>query len=417
MIDPIAPRSPRLSVPAVEPTTAGVIDHPEVVDHTGFPEQLRPAPMSKPMSMEAGSSTVGVEEEFFLTDPETGAPVAKNVEVAGTAEQAGINLYPELIRCQIEANTRVHSSSSHLLTELCELRRTIASCAEKNGARLLAVAVPPTVSDDIPITATPRNRRIVENYGRPAHEQQVCGCHVHIGVPDRDAAIRASNFLRPWLPLFLALTANSALYHGAETGYRSWRRILWGRWPSAGPPPYFDSAADYDAMVAMMLSHGIILDRKMVYWDVRPSVRYPTVEIRISDIPATAQETALLATLIRATVLTARTAPVQKRPPAKIFDELLRLAYWKAARDGIAGELVDPTNGRKIPGRIWLAELIARIRPALEELGDYRFVAETVDAVLARGNGATRQLRTYHTHHDIQDVIAELSDATLQGCG
>jgi carboxylate-amine ligase len=370
--------------------------------------------MSGPVSRNAAVPTVGVEEEFLLTDPVTGAPVAKSMEVARTARDNGLDLPLELTRCQVEANTGIHSEPAQLLAELRDLRRTVASCAEKTGARLLAVAVPPTGTGMTSITDTPRYRRIAARLGMLAHEQQLCGCHVHIGVPDRGAALRASNFLRPLLPLFLALTANSAIYRGVDTGYASWRHIMWGRWPSAGPPPYFASTADYDAAVGMLLSTGAILDRKMVYWDVRPSVTYPTVEVRISDIPATVEETALLATLVRATVMTALVSPPQ--PVPRFADELLRVACWRAARDGITGELVDPANGRTIAGRDWLAELIAVVRPALEQVGEYRFAAETAAAVLARGNGAARQRRAFRAHHDLGDVLTELAEATLQGC-
>ena len=105
-----------------------------------------------------------------------------------------------------------------------------------------------------------------------AHEQGICGCHVHVAVPSREAAIRVSNRLRPWLPLLLALTANSAVYRNTDTGYASWRSVLWARWPSA-PPPHFDSADEYDGMVAMLQHAGAMLDDGMVYWDVR---RRPT---------------------------------------------------------------------------------------------------------------------------------------------
>ncbi len=158
---------------------------------------------------------------------------------------------------------------------------------------------------EFPITDTPRYREIAEKFGMIAHEQGICGCHVHVAVPNREAAIRVSNRLRPWLPLLLALTANSAVYRNTDTGYASWRSVLWQRWPSAGPPPHFDSADEYDAMVGMLLRAGAMLDDGMVYWDVRPSANFPTIEVRVADVPATVAETVLLATLIRASVMTA----------------------------------------------------------------------------------------------------------------
>ncbi|MFG1795887.1 glutamate--cysteine ligase [Nocardia sp. NPDC049149] len=366
--------------------------------------------------MDAASVTVGVEEEFILTDPETGAPVAKNVEVARTAAELGIDLQLELTRCQVETSTGVHSDSAELASELRLLRCGVAECAEKNGVQLLAAGIPPTVPDRFPVTDTPRYQRIAEAYGMLAHEQGLCGCHVHVAVPDRETAVLVGNFLRPWLPLFLALTANSAIYRGVDTGYASWRSILWRRWPSAGPPPHFGSLAEYQSMVAMMQSSGSILDKKMVYWDVRPSMSFPTVEIRVSDVPATIEETVLLATLVRAMVMTARTSLARNISPPSVGTEVLHAAYWKSARSGLDGDAVDPVRGRIVPVAELLTELVDYVGPALDELGDRRSVTDALAAVLARGNGAMRQLNAFRVRREAVDVVTELASATLEGC-
>lgn len=345
-------------------------------------------------------------------DPRSGVPVGRNADVARTAADFGMDLQLEIMRCQVETTTRVHTNTADLLRELRELRRGAAVCAEKNDALLLAAAVPPTIPDDLAITNSPRYSRISESFGRLAHEQGLCGCHVHVAVPDRAAALRVSNFLRPWLPLLLALTANSAIYRGGETGYASWRNILWRRWPSAGPPPHFDSVGDFETAVESMLSLGVILDRKMVYWDVRPSSTFPTVEVRVSDVPATVEETALLACLVRACAMTARTIEVVPL----VAEDTLRAAYWRAAHEGIDGTAIDPLDGHTMPVRDLLARLIEHIRPALEELGDLDFVTETVADVFARGNGARRQLNAFRARGELADVIDELAEATLFTC-
>ncbi|GAB2533594.1 glutamate--cysteine ligase 2 [Nocardia heshunensis] len=356
--------------------------------------------------------TVGVEEEFLLVDPLTGAPVGRNADVARTAADFGMDLQLEIMRCQVETSTRVHTNTGELLQELRELRRGAAASAEKNDALLLAAAVPPAIPDELSITSTPRYHRIAENFGRLAHEQGLCGCHVHVAVPDRAAALQVSNFLRPWLPLLLALTANSAIYRGGETGYASWRNILWRRWPSAGPPPHFDSVAAFDTAVESMLSLGVILDRKMVYWDVRPSITFPTVEVRVSDVPATVEETALLASLVRACAMTARTTDLVP----VIAEDVLRAAYWRAAHEGLDGAAIDPLDGRTVPVRELLDRLIEHIRPALEQLDDLGFVTEAVAALLLRGNGARRQLNAFRARGALGDVVGELATATLDGC-
>ncbi|MFC4127684.1 glutamate--cysteine ligase [Nocardia rhizosphaerae] len=360
--------------------------------------------------------TVGVEEEFLLTDPGTGAPAPENARVAAAARAAGIDLQLELTRCQVETRTGVHSRIDDLLAELRATRRRVAECAAAHDARLLAVAVPPTVPDGYPVTDTPRYQRIANTFGMLAHEQGLCGCHVHVAVPDRVRAVQVSNHVRPWLPVLLALTANSAVYRGSETGYASWRSILWRRWPSAGPPPYFASLADFDATVSMMFASGSILDKKMVYWDVRPSESFPTVEIRVSDIPATAAESALLAALIRGIVTMGLRSIARGEPAPSVSGEVLRAAYWNAAHTGLDGHLLHPIHGGVVPHCELLGDLLRRIEPALRDCGDDAFVTTAIAGLRERGNGARRQLRAIRTRHEVTDVVAELEHATLEGC-
>ncbi len=358
--------------------------------------------------------TIGVEEEFLLVDSDTGDPVGENRTVAEQAKASGVQLQLEFTTCQVETTSSIVSSSDELRAELFRLRRIAADAALTRGARLLAVALPPSVPQHFPVTDTPRYRRIGENFGMIAHEQGICGCHVHVAVPDREAAIQVSNWLRPSLPLLLALTANSAIYRSAETGYASWRSVLWARWPSAGPPPFFESVDDYDACVDMLMDTGAVLDDGMVYWDVRPSANFPTVEVRVADVPSTVAETVLLATLIRAAVMTALDELARGGSPPRVPAETLRAAYWKAARDGLTGSAIDLTDGRRCaPTGQLLAGFAEHLRPALEELGEYERVVDGLQRLASEGNGAMRQIRAWRRRRDVADVIAEAAAATL----
>lgn len=359
--------------------------------------------------------SVGVEEEFLLVDPLTGEPVPRNADVARYAGERGVDLQLELTTCQVETATDKADTSSQLREQITRLRRLAADASSAAGATLLAVGLPPTVPHRFPITDTPRYHQIAERFGMIAHEQGICGCHVHVEVPDRDAAIAVSNRLRPWLPLLLALTANSAIYRNADTGYASWRSVLWARWPSAGPPPHLESAAHYDAVVAMMLDAGAMLDDGMVYWDVRPSNKFPTLEVRVADVPATAAETVLLATLVRASVMTALAAHERGEPTPRVDDHALRAAYWKAAHDGLDGQVIDVfERGASAPTSRVLGQWLAVLQPALDELGDAEWVHSELGRILQEGNGAMRQRRVWQERGDIADVVAEAAAATLR---
>jgi carboxylate-amine ligase len=361
--------------------------------------------------------TFGVEEEFLLVDPRTGDPAPLNNAVAAEAERLGTTLQLELSSCQVETTSSVATTTAELGEELTRLRRTAAQAAEAAGVRLLALGLPPVTPHQFPVTDTDRYRRIGAQFGMVAHEQGICGCHVHVEVPDRAAAIHVSNWLRAWLPSLLALSANSAVYRNSESGYASWRSILWRRWPAAGPPPFFTSPEEYDRTVRMLVDAEVILDQKMIYWDVRPAQDFPTIEVRVADVPATVAETLLLATLIRAAVMTALDARdrgdtgggAARLPPAA-----LRAAYFQAARHGLAGNALDLVHHRgPVPAREQLGALVQLVRPALDALGEYDRVVDELDRVASQGNGAMRQLRAWRNRGEAMDVIDEAALATL----
>jgi carboxylate-amine ligase len=338
---------------------------------------------------------MGVEEEFLLVSA-SGRPLPRSKAVAAEAE--GVDVELELTRAQVELNSPVCQNSDELRRQLSWMRSKLAEAAAAKGARLLAIAAPPGGDAAQLVTQKPRYQEMAARYGQLAREQGVCGCHVHIGVADKEAAIRVSNHLRPWLPALLALTANSAVYLGADTGFSSWRSIMWSRWPCSGQPPYFESADHYDALVAMQVACGSIMDERMVYWDVRPSTHLPTVEVRVSDIPLTVDETVLLATLIRALVMTALD---DGGLGPKLEPEVLRAAYWLAARDGLTNDGLEVLRARTMPMTELLGLLQRHVATALQELGEADMVAETIQRLLREGNGAAKQRKAFRAGQDI----------------
>lgn len=367
-------------------------------------------PADSGCSPSMGPPTIGVEEEFLLVDPESGVPLMCNAAVAAAGQALDIELQLELAQCQIETATPVCATIADVCRQLHRTRSLTAAAAARAGARLLAAGVPVVGPPPHMITDLPRYQRMATHFGSLA-EQVICGCHVHIGVPDRDIAVQISNHLRPWMPALLALTANSPIFAGRDTGYASWRHILWTRWPSAGPPPYFRSARHYDDVVATMLDCGSILDTAMIYWDIRLCAHQPTIEIRVSDVPATVEETILLATLVRGLVTTARRS-IDRGDLAPLVDpEVLGAAYWRAAREGMDGHGVDVITQQVVPATTVLSRLLAHTRTALEGTGDYIRTREAITRVHALGNGAQRQRSALHAGNMV-DVLAVLAQDT-----
>ncbi|MET0136000.1 MAG: YbdK family carboxylate-amine ligase, partial [Kibdelosporangium sp.] len=243
--------------------------------------------------------TMGVEEEFFLVDSR-GKLVPRAPEALQDTDDTDADLKPELLRYQVESATKVCKTGHELQEELTGLRDRLANGAAQHNALLAASGtVVHAQPGDSLIGPGTRYQRIAEQFGQLVVGGLVCGCHVHIGVPDNWVALQVSNHLRPWLPLLLAVSANSPYVDGKDTGYASSRHLLYARWPSGGPPPYLESLEQYESLVASFLDVGAALDRKMVYWDIRPSEHQPTVEVRVHDVLGTAQEATFVAILVR----------------------------------------------------------------------------------------------------------------------
>ena len=178
--------------------------------------------------------SMGVEEEFLLVDPSTGHPLMCSLAVVEAAEKLGVRLQLEFTQCQVETTSPVCWHTHELRTGLAEMRSAAADAAAQCGARLLAVGVPVLGSAVLPITDIRRFRTIASRFGYLAGTRGVCAGHVHVGVPDRETAVQVGNYLRPWLPALLALTANSPIHRGVDTGFASWRSIMLSRWPCSG---------------------------------------------------------------------------------------------------------------------------------------------------------------------------------------
>ncbi|WP_068927915.1 carboxylate-amine ligase [Planobispora rosea] len=353
---------------------------------------------------------MGVEEEFFLLEPHTGQTVPAVEQIL-----AGIGshelLQREIATCQIETATHPHTDLAALRRQLTGLRAELAGAARQAGCRLAACGTAPLEhsASDAPLTDDARYRRIAHAYGATCRGEKCCGCHVHIEVPEREEAVQVGNHLRPWLPTLLALTANSPFTAGGDSGYASWRAMTWGRWPSAALPPYLQDAAEHRMAVESLIGSGAILDEGMLYWLVRPSHHLPTVEVRVADVCATADEAALFAAIVRGLVTSVLSDIRAGRPAPRPPETLLEAAYWRAARDGLEGQGLDLITGALVPAWHLVEALLARITAALETAGDLGTVRDGLARLRVSGSGAVRQRAIYAQRRAMGDVVAWLS--------
>jgi carboxylate-amine ligase len=360
-------------------------------------------------------TTLGVEEEFLLLDPHTGenAPLIGEVLSALPESLRGQSRL-EFRRTMVEMATPVCTGLAELRRHLLVQRRAAASAAAGAGARLVAIGATPVNDAHRAPTDNPRFHAIARHYGPIAGDPAVCGCHVHVGVPDRDLAIEVCNRLRPWLPIVQALAANSPLRHGADSGFASWRSVQLLRWPSLGPTPRHDSPADWDRTVSALVASGVMLDESLILWYARPSARYPTVEVRVADVCPAVDDTVLIAGLIRALVSTARDDITAGRTAPEVPDEPLRAAHWNAARTGMDGTLLDLRSQRARPAWDVAGDLLAHVGAALRRHGDHDFVEAQLARVRRDGTGAARQRRLLEAG-GAGAVLEHLAELTVAG--
>ncbi|MCW2877836.1 MAG: putative enzyme [Sphaerisporangium sp.] len=370
-----------------------------------------------PAPFDAVCPLVGVEEEYLVVDPVTRevAPHGPAI-VERAAAELGEQVGTEITRFQVEAKTAPCSSIAELEGQLRRMRAAVAAAAREEGLALVASGTP-VLGEAVPppITDHPRYGVGIATYRGLHDEQSICAGHVHVHLPDRERAVLVGNHLRPWLPVLVALMANSPFWAGRDTGYASWRTLSWGKWPVAGPPPYFASLAEFDELIGALTESGALVDPGTIFWDVRPSARLPTIEVRVTDVPATAEESALLAAVVRALVLVSLDRVERGDPGPALSGERLRVAYWRAARDGLDGHGVDPLTGRLRPAADLLSVLLRHIEPALEGTGDLDLVTRRLERLRAAGTGAARQRAAHDRRGRPADVVDHLVAHLLGG--
>lgn len=359
--------------------------------------------------MTADELTVGVEEEFYLVD-DSGHLVHRAPEALRDVGHDGIDLKPELLRCQVEAATEICRTGQDVHKSLTELRARLAGAAARHGARLAATA---TVVHHQPrgwlIAPSARYYRIAQRYGPIVVSASTCGCHVHVGVAEKALALQVVNHLRPWLPMLLALSANSPFLHGKDTAHASARHLIYRQWPCADPPPYLESVDEYESITATLVDSGAALDRKMIHWYIRPSEQQPTVEVRVSDVLATVREATLLAVLTRTLVAHALELIDSGVEALRIPSESLKAGLWRAAKDGLGGQCPDPHTGRLRPVHAIIADLVRTQAPRLKESAELELVESTVDWLRRHGGGAHRQRHAFVRRGNLDDVLDEIT--------
>ncbi|HET9168247.1 MAG TPA: glutamate--cysteine ligase [Actinospica sp.] len=360
---------------------------------------------------------LGVEEEFLLLAPGSGGPLARATQVRRRSR-----LYPalerdevqhEMLLAQLETCTPVCETLPEVGGHLLRLRHVLSEAALREGCLLAACAASPFTDGawPVPVTDKPRYRRMREQAQLLSDEQLINGLHVHVEILDDEARVEAENRMRPWLPLLVALAANSPLWRGQDTGFASWRFLVGARWPVSGVPPRFENAEDYWRRAGDLVERGMVADIGQLYWLVRASARFPTLEVRACDVQMRADEAVALAGLVRALVMSvladADAGVAAPAPPPETLDA----AVWHSARHGLCDVIHDPRDLRPRPVKAVLHDALDFVEPALRRAEDYDFVTRVLERMLQEGNGAMR-LRHVLRERGWQAALTYLCDQT-----
>jgi carboxylate-amine ligase len=360
------------------------------------------------MERRFGSSapfTTGVEEEFQLVDPHTRELVPAIEAVIGASPDGSGRMGRELFQDCVELRTPVFSDVAGLGRQLPALRREVAKAASTAGVRIAGAGLHP-VSDPFVQEITPgeRYRRMEEELGALARLQIIYALHVHIGVPDEEAAIRATNALLRHVPILTALGANSPFWNGMDTGFASARVKIRDASPRSGLPPTFTSWKEFEGYTEALVAMGNIPDFSWFWWDVRPHPRHGTVELRVPDAQADPYYAVALAALTQCIVATAEDHTPQD---ARFVSE----NKWRAIRRGLDARLYDFDTREEKGARETARDLVADLRPVSQDLRCEEELGGVLE-ILDRGNGAELQRAAYERRGSLQDVVDYLLETT-----
>ena len=349
------------------------------------------------MAVERPAFTIGIEEEYLLVDPETrdlmrdpGEPVMEECRAI-----LGSQVSPEFLKAQVEVGTRVSNTVGEARDDLRRLRSALFEVVDRHGLALIAASTHPFADwADQQVTERDRYLMLAKDLQVVVRRLVICGMHVHVGIEDPEVRIDLMNQVSYFLPHLLALSTSSPFWHGMETGLKSYRMSVFRSLPRTGVPEHFSSWAEYQRHVDVLVKPGLIEDASKLWWDVRPSARYPTLEMRISDICTRLEDGITIAALYQSILAMLFRRRLHNQRWRTYANMLVAENVWRAQRYGAQDSLMDFGRGELVPYRELLDELIELVAEDARELGCLDEV-ERAREIVADGTSADRQLRTY----------------------
>jgi carboxylate-amine ligase len=360
--------------------------------------------------------TIGIEEEYQVIDPITRELVSHDQQIVIEATKVlDEQVKAEMHQAVVEVGTNICKNVTEARAEIKHLRKSISEIAKGLGFRIGAAGTHPFSEwEKQLITPNPRYDEIVNELQDTARSNLIFGLHVHVGIADKALALHLTNAMRYFLPHLYALSTNSPFWEGRNTGFKSFRSKIFDKFPRTGIPGVFDNLTDYENYVNLLVKTKCIDNPKKIWWDIRIHPVFPTLEVRICDVPMTINETISIAALIQAIVVKLYKLKMKNLNFITYHRALINENKWRAGRYGIDGKMIDFGKECEVDTRLLLEELLEFIDDVVDELGSRNDI-ENIRNMMKNGTGADRQLAIYNETKDLTKVVDYIIEQTVLG--
>lgn len=359
--------------------------------------------------------TLGVEEEFQIIDRR--GQLRSHIEtlLADAAPVLGEDVKAEMLQSVVEVATPVCKDVSEVRHQVVRLRGAVSDLLAPFDLRIASAGTHPFANwHEQQVTALERYKMLEEEMQDVIRELLIFGMHVHVGIPDPELRVEVANEARYFLPHLLAISTSSPFWMGRDTGLKSYRSVVWSRFPRTGIPPEFSCYDEFENYTDLLVRTGSIDNGKKVWWDLRPHCTYPTLEFRVCDAATRVDEVLCLVGLIQAICVKLVKLRKSNLGFRKYQPNLIAENKWRALRHGLDGKLIDFGKAEEVPMRQLAIELLEFVDDVLDQLGSRREV-EYLHEILTEGTSADRQLRCYQTTGSHQAVVEMLAEETVAG--
>jgi carboxylate-amine ligase len=360
--------------------------------------------------------TLGIEEEYQVIDPVTRELTSHDQEIVTNAEKVlNDQVKAEMHQAVVEVGTNICEDIQDARKQVSHLRRSISNIAGDLGYKIGAAGTHPFSKWETQmITPNPRYDEIVNELQDTARSNLIFGLHVHVGMEDKNMAMHLVNSMRYFLPHLYALSTNSPFWEGRNTGFKSFRSKVFDKFPRTGIPGIFDNYAQYENYVNLLVKTRCIDNPKKIWWDIRIHPVFPTLEVRICDVPLTVDETICIAALIQALVAKLYKLRLHNLNFMNYHRALINENKWRAGRYGIEGKMIDFGLEKEVETKLLMAEFVDFVDDVLDDLGS-REEVEYIFKMLENGTGADRQLKIFEETKDLTKVVDYITEQTILG--